>query len=91
MDIAGSLWDFIGCNVGIYLPDSLDHSDWARFGSFASYHLRMEFDVRRRGFDQLLAALADRFVDQQIACELLLDADQGQVRAVLFDEGAIQS
>ena len=39
--------------------------------------------------DLLINALTDRFAEKRFDCELLLDADQGQIRAVLFEEGVI--
>ncbi len=45
--------------------------------------------MQQTGFDMLIRTLADRFAEKRIECELLLDADQGQIRAVLFEEGAI--
>ena len=43
------------------------------------------------GFDILLAVLRDRFCEQSQLCELVLQASEGQVRAFLFESGAIES
>ncbi len=43
------------------------------------------------GLDHLVAALEARFVEQAVSCELVLGADEGQIRAFLFDEGAIET
>jgi GTP-binding protein HflX len=47
--------------------------------------------VTHEGFDELLEVLYQRFSDDKIRCELALHADEGQVRAFLYAEGAIVS
>ncbi len=47
--------------------------------------------MQHTGFGLLLDTLAARFAEQRSHCELLLDADQGQIRAALFDEGVIET
>ena len=42
------------------------------------------------GFDGLIDALKDRFCEQTLRCELVLKASEGQIRAYLFDAGAIE-
>ena len=43
------------------------------------------------GFELLLEALRDRFCEQMLSCELVLHANEGQIRAFLFDAGAIEA
>ncbi len=43
------------------------------------------------GLEQLVASLEARFADQAVACDLVLGADEGQIRAFLFEEGAIET
>ena len=44
-----------------------------------------------RGLDTLLDALRRRFCEQTRSCNLVLAADEGQIRAFLFSEGAIEA
>lgn len=41
------------------------------------------------GFDELLSVLKERFSEEKIHCQLALQADEGNIRAFLFEEGAI--
>jgi len=47
--------------------------------------------ISRQGFDLLYEVLHGRFSEQNRYCSLLLKADEGQIRAFLFDQGAIDS
>ncbi len=44
----------------------------------------------RDGFDELISVLSDRFSVETLRCQLSLRPDEGQIRAYLFDEGAIE-
>ena len=44
-----------------------------------------------RGLDQLIEVLRQRFVEPGRLCDLILGADEGQIRAFLFEEGAIEA
>ncbi len=43
------------------------------------------------GIEQLVESLEARFAERSVSCELVLGADEGQIRAFLFDEGAIEA
>ncbi len=43
------------------------------------------------GIELLIGTLAARFAERAVSCELVLGADEGQIRAFLFDEGAIEA
>lgn len=43
------------------------------------------------GFDELLAVLNDRFSELLQRCRLCIEPHEGQIRAYLFEEGAIES
>ncbi len=45
----------------------------------------------RSGFEELLACLRDRFCEQSALYRLRLEASEGQIRAYLFEAGAIES
>ncbi len=47
--------------------------------------------ISREGFDQLYEVLRKRFSEQKQYCSLMLKADEGQIRAFLFNQGAIDS
>jgi GTP-binding protein HflX len=47
--------------------------------------------VTHEGFDELLEVLYRRFSDDKVRCGMTLHADEGQVRAFLYAEGAIVS
>jgi GTP-binding protein HflX len=47
--------------------------------------------ISREGFDQLYEVLRKRFSEQKQYCSLMLKADEGQIRAFLFTQGAIDS
>ncbi len=47
--------------------------------------------ISRSGFDGLIEALRDRFCDKSDAYNLLLKSSEGQIRAFLFESGAIES
>ncbi|MEE8364582.1 MAG: ribosome rescue GTPase HflX [Gammaproteobacteria bacterium] len=47
--------------------------------------------ISREGFDQLYEVLRTRFSEQKQYCSLMLKADEGQIRAFLFNQGAIDS
>ena len=47
--------------------------------------------ISREGLDQLYEVLRKRFSQQKQYCSLLLKADEGQIRAFLFNQGAIDS
>ncbi len=47
--------------------------------------------ISRAGFDQLYEVLYARFSEQKQYCSLVLKADEGQIRAFLFTQGAIDS
>ncbi len=42
------------------------------------------------GFEELISVLSNRFSAETMHCELSLRPDEGQIRAYLFEEGAIQ-
>ncbi len=42
------------------------------------------------GFDELLSVLNGRFSETSLRCQLCLKPDEGQIRAYLFEEGAIE-
>ena len=46
---------------------------------------------QRSGFEQLIGCLADRFGEQSSLYRLRLQASEGQIRAYLFEAGAIES
>lgn len=41
------------------------------------------------GFDELIKVMQDRFCDENFLCSLLLTPDEGQIRAYLYEAGAI--
>ncbi len=43
------------------------------------------------GIERLVESLEARFAERSVSCELVLGADEGQIRAFLFDEGAIEA
>jgi GTP-binding protein HflX len=43
------------------------------------------------GFDGLIEALRDRFCEKSAAYNLVLQSSEGQIRAFLFESGAIES
>jgi GTP-binding protein HflX len=47
--------------------------------------------ISHEGFDELLEVLHHRFSDKKMRCSLALEASEGQVRAFLYTEGAVDS
>ena len=47
--------------------------------------------ISKSGFDGLIEALRNRFCEQAVAYRLVLKAGEGQIRAFLFEAGAINS
>ena len=47
--------------------------------------------INKTGFEDLLSVLGRRFTEDKVRCNLLLQADEGQIRAYLYTEGAIDS
>ena len=47
--------------------------------------------ITREGFDELLEVLHRRFSDEKIRCSLALRANEGEIRAFLYTEGAVDS
>ncbi len=47
--------------------------------------------VTRAGFDGLIEVLRDRFCGKSTLCNLVLQSNEGQIRAFLFESGAIES
>ena len=47
--------------------------------------------ISHEGFDELLEVLHPRFSEDKIRCDLTLQANEGQIRAFLYAEGAIVS
>ena len=47
--------------------------------------------ITREGFDELLEVLQRRFSDEKIRCSLALRANEGEIRAFLYTEGAVDS
>jgi GTP-binding protein HflX len=47
--------------------------------------------ITRSGFDGLIETLRDRFCEKSIAYKLILQSSEGQIRAFLFESGAIES
>jgi GTP-binding protein HflX len=47
--------------------------------------------ITRSGFDQLIEVLRDRFCEKSAAYSLILQSSEGQIRAFLFESGAIES
>ncbi len=47
--------------------------------------------ISHQGFDELLEVLQHRFSDKKMRCSLALRASEGQVRAFLYTEGAVDS
>jgi GTP-binding protein HflX len=47
--------------------------------------------ITRSGFDGLIEALRDRFCEKSAAYNLVLQSSEGQIRAFLFESGAIES
>jgi GTP-binding protein HflX len=47
--------------------------------------------VSKSGFDELIEVLRNRFCEQTTSYRLILNASEGQIRAFLFEAGAIES
>ncbi len=47
--------------------------------------------ITRQGFDELLVVLHQRFRDDKVRCSLALQAAEGDIRAFLYTQGAIEN